>query len=71
MGSTTRIILMGLDRYAASNANSVLVADPHGGPRRAERAKQTQSTSQGEALEALGYQGRALGWFATAQTRCW
>ena len=47
-------MLAGLDRYAASNEDSLLVADPHSGPRRAERAKQTQSTSQGLGPKGIG-----------------
>src|SRR5918995_871014 len=50
-----------LDRYAASTANSVLGADPHSGPRRAERAKQTQSTSQGRGSTRIGI-SRASPW---------
>ena len=43
-----------LDRYAASNANSVLVAGPHSGPRRAKRAKQALATSRGRGFGGFG-----------------
>src|SRR5688500_11307084 len=47
-----RVMFRRLDRYAVPNANLVLVAAPHSGPRRAKRAKQIQSTSQERAAAA-------------------
>jgi hypothetical protein len=44
-----------LDRYAAPSGKCVPVVGPHSGPRRAERAEETQATSQGSA----GYQGQS------------
>ncbi len=41
------LAVIALDRYAALNENFVLIAGPHSGPRRAERAKQALPTSQG------------------------
>jgi|SRR5262245_4429436 len=44
-----------LDRYAASNENFVPVApDPHSGPRRAKRAKETLLTSRGLRWDIKG-----------------
>ena len=67
-----------LDRYAVPNATSVLVADPHSGPRRAERARQMQSTSQGRGPAANGM-SRTSAWLvfllvaatSIAGTRAW
>ena len=52
-----------LDRYTAPSANSVLVAGPHSGPGRAERAKQRLSTSQGRNPTHIGT-SRASPWLA-------
>ena len=54
-----------LDRYAAPNANSVLAAGPHSGPRRAERAKQTLATSQRQGFRSTGI-SRASRWLVRA-----
>ena len=43
-----------LVRYAAANANFVLVAGPHSGPGRAERAKHILPTSQGRTVARIG-----------------
>src|SRR3989442_1913047 len=44
-----------LDRYAAWNVNFVPVApDPHSGPRRAKRAKETLATSRGLRRDIKG-----------------
>src|SRR6185503_9705106 len=52
-----------LDRYAVANATFVLVAVPHSGPRRAERARQIQSASRGRSAAAKGI-SRASPWLA-------
>ena len=44
-GSTR--VQLALDRYAAQNVNFVPVVSPHSGPRRAERAKEIETTSRG------------------------
>lgn len=60
-----------LDRYAAQNANFVLVvphqARPHSGPRRAKRAKQIPATRRGAPR---GYQGaEPRGWLEADSAR--
>jgi hypothetical protein len=52
--AVTGLVDMCLDRYAVPHADSVLVATPHSGPSRAERAKQVQSTSQGRGTAVNG-----------------
>jgi hypothetical protein len=56
-----------LDRYAAQNANSVLVACPHSGPSCAQRGKDIGNQPRGsEGISRC----RALGWFCTGR-RLW
>jgi hypothetical protein len=54
----------GLDRYADANENFVLVAGPHNGLRRAQRAQKTlcepaKGSANPGALERTGYQGQS------------
>jgi mannose-6-phosphate isomerase-like protein (cupin superfamily) len=52
-----------VDRYAAPNATSVLVASPHSGPRRAQRARQILPAGQGRGSAGIRI-SKASTWLA-------